>query len=118
MSLVSNMTSVYDRIYPISDRLGVPSHCNFTYTDRRTAVTTTVNPRPRVGSPSQTQQGWRNSVVEVNKDDVSVTGISRTYTGLKEGSLCHINGKPYTVLWIDREQTVTYNLLARPERTR
>ena len=119
MTLVSRMTTVYDRVYKISDRLGVPSHCDFTFVDRLDTLVKTVTPRPRVGSPPVNKlTQWEKSGVEVNNDMVYVTGISRTYSTLKKGTFCNINGKPYTIMWLDEEQSVTFNILCRPERSR
>lgn len=119
MSLVDRMTNVYDRIYPISDRFGVKSHVDFSYKDRLTSVTTVVNPRPRAGNvPVNKLYGFQQSGVEVNDSDLYVTGISRTFSGIVEGAICFINNKAHTILWIDRTQSVTFNLLARPERNR
>jgi hypothetical protein len=119
MSLVSKMTGLYDRVYPISDRFGVPSHCDFRYRDRVTSIETIVLPRPRVGSPSARDlTKWLDSGIEVNRDSVIVSGISRTFGGIEEGAICFIDGRAHTILWIDREQTVTYRIVAQPERMR
>lgn len=119
MSLVSRMTTVYDRVFKISDKLGVPSHCDFSFVDRVDSLTHVVTPRPRVGSPPVNKlTAWEKSGVEVNNDMVYVTGISRTYDHIKKGTFCYINGKPFTIMWVDVEQSVTFNVLCRPERSR
>ena len=119
MSLVQRMTKVYDRVYGISDRLGVPSHCTFSYLNRLTNLLVTVIPNPRVSSPpSNSLFKWVNSGVEVNQETVYVSGISRTFSTITEGSICYINGMPHTIMWLDSDKSVTFNLLARPERSR
>jgi hypothetical protein len=113
------MTEVYNRTYQISDKLGVKQHVDFSYMDRLTAVVTVVVPRPRAGNPPVHRLvSWESKGVEVNASDTYVTGISRTYEGIREGATCTVNGKQHTILWIDNEQSVTYNILARPERNR
>lgn len=119
MSLIDRMTTVYDRVYPISDRLGVKQHVSFTYTDRMTSVVTSVTPRPRAGNPpAHKLMMWQQQNVEVNNGDLYITGVSRTYNGILQGAVCTIDGKAHTILWIDKEQSVTYSLLVRPERSR
>ena len=119
MTLVSKMTVVYNRVYGISDRLGVPSHSTFTYLDKLTNTNIVVLPRPRVGSPPVNKlTQWEKSGVEVNQDMVYVTGISRTYDGVKKGTFCTIDAKYYTIMWVDTTNTVTFNILCRPERNR
>ena len=119
MSLVSRMNLVYNRVYGISDRLGVPTHCTFKFVSRDTAVETEVVPRPRVGSPPVNKlTAWERSGVEVNNDMVYVTGISRTYNQIRKGTFCTIDGKPYTIMWLDSEKSVTFDILCRPERSR
>jgi hypothetical protein len=119
MSLVDNMAGVFNRIYPISDRFGIKTHITFTYKNRNTGLDTTVLPRPQANNPPVNKVYEFNARgVEVNSGDKYVTNISRTYSDVVEGSICSIDGKPYSILWIDREKTVTYNLLCRPERAR
>lgn len=119
MALVDRMVKLYDKVYPISDRFGVKTHCDFTFLNRTTQLFTTVLPRPRAGSPPVNKLTvWRESGVEVNQDMLYVTGISRTFTDIKKGTICTIDNKPYTIMWLDIEQTVTFNILCRPERSR
>lgn len=119
MTLIENMTKVYDRVYGISDKLGVNTHVNFSYKDRAGNVVN-VTPRPRLSNPpAHKLVAWeKQGNVEVNASDKYVTGISRTYGTIIEGTICTIDGRTYSILWVDREQTVTYNLLVRPERVR
>jgi hypothetical protein len=119
MSLVDNMTGVFNRIYPVSDRLGIKTHCDFTYLNRNTGLSTTVLPRPQAGDPPTNKMyEWNTKGVEVNNGDLYVTNISRSYTDLKQGTTCSINGQVCTILWIEKTKTVTYNVLCRPERSR
>ncbi len=119
MTLISRMTTLYNRVYPISDKLGVPTHVDFSYKDRLSGVVTSVIPRPRCGNPPTNKlYGWEQSGVEVNNGDKYVTNISRTFSGIVEGAICNIDGKAHTIMWIDRTQSVTYNILVRPERSR
>jgi hypothetical protein len=119
MKLVQRLTKVYDRVYKISDNLGVPSHADFIYRNITLGVDMTVTPRPRVSSPpANSLYKWENSGVEVNQDTVYVSGISRTFDDIRTGSICYIDGKPYTIMWLDSDKSVTFNLLARPERSR
>lgn len=119
MSLVSRMTTVYDRIYPISDRLGVPNHVNFTFLDKVSQADINVLPRPKAGSPPVNKlTAWEKSGVEVNQDMLYVTGISRTYSSIKKGTFCKIDGKDYTIMWVSNDEIVTFSILLRPERNR
>lgn len=119
MTLIQRMTQCYDRVYKISDRLGVAQHCDFSFKDRLSGVVTQVLPRPRQTAPPISKMyGWEQSGVEVNSSDIYITGISRTFSGIMTGAICTINGKSHTVMWIDTTQSVTYNILARPERSR
>lgn len=119
MALVDRMVNLYDSVYSISDKFGVKTHCDFTFLNRTTQAYTNVLPRPQVGSPPINKlTAWEKSGVEVNQDMVYVKGISRTFTGIKKGTICTIDGRPYTIMWLDVEQTVTFNVLCRPERSR
>lgn len=120
MSLVDRMTTVYDRVYGISDRFGVNMHTDFSYKNRITGVVTAILPRPRIGNPPvhKLMQWEKQGTVDVNNNDKYITGISRTFEGITEGTICTVAGKEHTILWIDREQTVTFNILVRPERSR
>ena len=120
MALVDRMSRVYNRVYGISDRLGVPTHIDFTYKNRMTGVVTNIIPRPQIGNPpAYKMTQWREQGnVEVSSNDKYVTGVSRTFDGITEGAVCQVNGRDHTILWIDKEQAVTYNLLVRPERAR
>lgn len=113
------MALVYNKVYAISDRLGVTTHIDFSFKDRAGNVTTVI-PRPKAGSPpiSKMMSWEKQGNVEVNNGDKYITGISKTFDNIIEGTVCNIDGRKYTILWIDREQTVTYNLLVRPERSR
>lgn len=117
--LVQKLTKVYDRVYKISDKLGVPSHCTFVYHNRVTNLDINVTPRPRVSSPpTNSLFKWEQSGVEVNQDTVYVSGISRTFDDIRVGSICYIDTKPHTITWLDSDKSVTFNILARPERSR
>lgn len=119
MSLVDRMIQVYDRTYKISDRLGVKQHVDFSYRDRLTSLVTVVTPRPRAGNPPTSKMMlWQQNNVEVTNNDTYITGISRTYSGIKNGATCTVNGKPHTIMWIDDTQSVTFNILVKPERAR
>ena len=119
MSLVQRMTKAYDRVYGISDRLGIPQHCDFSYYDRITALTVQVLPRPRKTPPSENSLfKWQEAGVEVNKDTIYIKDISRTFDNIKIGLLCYINSEPYTIMWVDSSKSVTFNILCRPERSR
>jgi hypothetical protein len=119
MKLVQKLVNVYDRVYAISDRLGVPSHCDFVYHNRSLNTDVTVTPRPRVSSPpTNSLYKWENSGVEVNADTVYVSGISRTFDSIRVGSICYIDTKPHTIMWLDSDKSVTFNILAKPERSR
>lgn len=119
MTLVQRLTSCYDRVYKISDRLGVAQHCDFTYKDRLTSLVTTVLPRPRQTAPPVSKMyGWEQSGVDVNASDIYITGVSRTFGGIMTGATCTVNGKSHTIMWIDTTQSVTYAILVRPERAR
>lgn len=116
------MIGMYDRIYGISDKLGVPQHVDFAYTDRASGVTTPVLPRPRaykLGSLSSYQlQGWLGSNVDLHESDLVISGLSRTHAKIKDAAVCTIDGQPHTVLYLDEGRTVTLSVLVRAERVR
>jgi hypothetical protein len=119
MKLVAKLTQVYDKVYAISDRLGVNQHVDFSYTDRVTQLSALVLPRPlATAPPTHKLYGWQQQNVEVNSGDRYITGVSRTFSGITKGAICTVDGKPHSILWIDTDQSVTYNLLVRPERSR
>ena len=119
MSLVSRLNGVYDRIYALSDRLGTPQHCDFSYKVRATEVWTDVAPRPKITSPPAYKVlAWHQQNVEVTLADRFVVGISRTFFDIEDAAICKIDGKLYSILWIDRDQALTYKLLVRMERAR
>ena len=119
MSLLDNMIRVFDRTYAISDKLGVKQHVDFGYTNRLTSVYTIVLPRPKqTNPPAHKLTAWQQQNVEVNSLDMYITGVSRTFSGIMQGATCKVNGKPHTILWIDEDQSVTYSILVRPERSR
>lgn len=124
--LVQRLQRTRDSVYALSDKFGMIGHCRAIFRHRINRTDYEVLPRPRLLEPSSRQLYKLSTLVEVNRDDKMLMGVSRF--GLENdrddldyiynGAICYLDGKPYSILWVDKNRSHDYEMLVRPERAR
>ena len=128
MSLVSRLIPVNNRMSVLAARLGVPQYQKVVL--KQGSTYTVLMPDPLVKSPTkQDVVKHLANQVDINQDDLWVESIPRTYTveqlsrataileatevtpGIWVGTNCQ-------VLFVDRNELLTYKILVRKLRVR
>jgi len=106
------MAGVKRRLLNIPQRLGVPGFRPVSIS--LGGVVTNLGMLPVSEVSPDMEKAWLGSSVEVSKDDLVVSDISREYPeDLVTRGVFLIGNKRYTVVWVDKRDVLCYKAMVR-----
>lgn len=111
-SVLHKMTGVKRRLLSIPQRLGVPGFKPVSIS--LGGVVTDLGMLPVAEVSPDLEKAWLGSSVEVSRDDLVVSDISREYPeDLVIRGVFLIGNRRYTVFWVDKKDVLCYKAVVR-----